>query len=821
MNDNLINNNDPEMEIINSEESETETTPAFAGDDPEPAEEKQPLYKKIASHFNFSTKNEIISAVIPGMLIILLIRFAELFLNDTAEGHAPGLLLYITMILISLLICPVLLMKTPQVSGRISKILNTGAFFLAPVGTLCMSEALNGVFIYDYSPAVFAVNYLLFLFIQAVFLLITANFKLAVIISDILIFIFTTAAWLILEFRGTPLVPVDILSIKTGLGVASGYHFSFSYTFICGLILFIGIIAVIYRLPRAEFKWRGHTLIRVASLAYIFVLAFTLYGTDTAANNGFKPDFWNQVRGYHRTGTVLNFVLNTKYLFVSEPDGYDEDEIPGIVSDTIAAGNGKGILENSMLMREANLAAAAAEETAQETEEGALIPADTAESANASETQALPNTSADTPVAVSCTSTTAQPRASAKLKSGQVPDVIVIMNETLADLRVLGGFETNQDYFPFLRNLTNNTIKGNLYMPVNGAGTSNSEFEFLTGNSMAFLTSGSNAYELYVKNKLPSIAWTLADRNFFTEALHPYYKASWNRDVNYPLLGISRFTALEDIVDNDVLQSYRNGDTTFYDYEAAVTAQYNGQNVLLRRFVSDSFDYKLLEHDFEARDKSRPYFMLNVTMQNHGGYDVSYSNFQQQIRVVSDNEKYYPATNRFLSLMYESDKALQELVEYFSKVKTPTIVVVFGDHHPSIETEFVEELMGKKISDLTTEEKQRRYVTPFVIWANYDIPEGYVDKMSSNYLSTLLLQTAGIQGTKYNDYLNAIFQYLPVIDTTGYISADDKYYTFDEKSEYDELLNGYKKVQYNNIFDSLGRVEDIFYAGGQDESTEQ
>ena len=122
-----------------------------------------------------------------------------------------------------------------------------------------------------------------------------------------------------------------------------------------------------------------------------------------------------------------------------------------------------------------------------------------------------------------------------------------------------------------------------------------------------------------------------------------------------------------------------------------------------------------------------------------------------------------------------------------------------------------ESLLGEEISDLSLEQRQKRFATPFVIWANYNIEESYVDKMSANYLSTLLLQTADLKMPKYNEYLSALYRYLPVIDTTGYITAGGEDYTYDQKSEYDELLDNYEKVQYNNLFDSIGRHEELFY----------
>jgi hypothetical protein len=72
----------------------------------------------------------------------------------------------------------------------------------------------------------------------------------------------------------------------------------------------------------------------------------------------------------------------------------------------------------------------------------------------------------------------------------QPVNIICIMNESLSDLQVAGDFETNEDYFPYLRSLADITIHGNLCVPVFGSGTSNSEFEFLTGDSMGMMPVG-------------------------------------------------------------------------------------------------------------------------------------------------------------------------------------------------------------------------------------------------------------------------------------------------------------------------------------------
>ena len=199
-------------------------------------------------------------------------------------------------------------------------------------------------------------------------------------------------------------------------------------------------------------------------------------------------------------------------------------------------------------------------------------------------------------------------------------------------------------------------------------------------------------------------------------------------------MGFSKFTSLENIIDISLMREYQaNGSDPNYLQQLIEQAYPNEGNMLMRQYISDSYDYKLLIRDFEQRDKSVPYFAFNVTMQNHGGYATSVS-------------KDYIKANKYLSLVKASDNAFKELIDYFSTVKEPTVICMFGDHQPSVETDFICELLGvNSLSGLTAEQEQNRHVTPFIIWANYDIEEKQIEKLSSNYLSSLVLETAGVK----------------------------------------------------------------------------
>ena len=103
-----------------------------------------------------------------------------------------------------------------------------------------------------------------------------------------------------------------------------------------------------------------------------------------------------------------------------------------------------------------------------------------------------------------------------------------------------------------------------------------------------------------------------------------------------------------------------------------------------------------------------------------------------------------------------------------------------------------------------------------MIWANYDIPEATLDNISSNYLSTLLLQVAGLEMTPYNEYLAALYQQIPVIDTVGYRGSDGIVYEKDdETSSYADLIHGYDCITYNNLLDVDNRDWSLFTIDGQ------
>lgn len=368
-------------------------------------------------------------------------------------------------------------------------------------------------------------------------------------------------------------------------------------------------------------------------------------------------------------------------------------------------------------------------------------------------------------------------------QSRNYPNIIVVMNESFSDLNVVGNFQTDQEYLPYYHSLQENTIKGYTYVSVHGGSTCNSEFEMLTGSSNGFLPTGSVPYQQYIHQDMPALPNVLKNFGYHNAALHPYYANGWNRPEVYPYLGFDSFLSKEAWFRPEYIREYisdaSNYDRLIQEYESMTEDQLPGQNT----------------------------FLFNITMQNHGGYTDS--DYQSEIH-LKGLQGDYPQTEQYLSLIKKSDESLQQFIEYLKTRPEPVILLMFGDHQPNIEQSFYEELIGKDLEDFTLEELQKRYMTPFLIWANYDIPEQEIDAVSTNYLSTLLMDTAQIPLPPYNQFLKQLYQIIPVINANGYMDSEGRFYSFDQESPYEELINEYRILQYNNLFDPEHRVESIF-----------
>ncbi len=128
--------------------------------------------------------------------------------------------------------------------------------------------------------------------------------------------------------------------------------------------------------------------------------------------------------------------------------------------------------------------------------------------------------------------------------NGEKPDIIVVMSESFSDTRELGEFETDEPFLTFFDELEGESIHGHVYSSVIGGNTANSEYEFLTGDSMAFLPTGSVAYQTYINYPVGTLVSTLKGQGYSAAMFHPHWSTGWNRVQVYGLFAGLRHHAL-------------------------------------------------------------------------------------------------------------------------------------------------------------------------------------------------------------------------------------------------------------------------------------
>lgn len=554
-------------------------------------------------------------------------------------------------------------------------------------------------------------NIVLFLLVTIVLFLLTGKLKTAHRIVYGVAMIYGIANSYVVRFRTNPIVPWDIFSWKTAASVADNYNFMPDTRMVVVTLVFLVAIALFHfikvKVTRFVF-WKR--LIPAALVAVVLSLfAGTLQqesfqNSHRLYNKLFTPVYMTDV-----DGMAVTFVMNLAYMSIDKPEHYSDSEAQAVL-DSYGAGG------------------AMSEDT---------------DPAAKDDTQ----------------------------KDEELPNIIVMMNESFSDLSVLGDFETNEDYMPFIHSLeqgAENTVTGMLNVSVCGGNTANTEFEFLTGNTMAFLPQGSIPYQQYINGDLKALPDYLKTLGYQTIATHPYNAGGWERDTVYPMLGFN--------------------ESVFKD--EYVNPQY------VRQYISDESCVDKIIEFYENKETDKPLFVFNVTMQNHGGYQDQYGNFTPDIS-VKDSTNF--SLQQYLSLVKLSDSALESLISYFKDADEKTVIVFFGDHQPSdAVASTVLAKNGMSWNHLTEEQQKLCYQVPYVVWANYDIDEETGADTSANYLAAEVLERAGVPLDEYRSYLMHLKTEYPVISAVRTVKADgSEVRGSDEKDEMDI----YRKLQYYELFD--------------------
>lgn len=398
---------------------------------------------------------------------------------------------------------------------------------------------------------------------------------------------------------------------------------------------------------------------------------------------------------------------------------------------------------------------------------------------------------------------TNQTSASSAYDSTTEPiDLIVIMNESLADYSLIGTPNFQNDPLKNIHNQDNHYFEGKLIVPVYGGGTSNTEFEFLTGNSMFFLPPAASPFSQYITKEIPSLASDLNTLGFRTIGMHPYYSEEWNRKTVYPNLGFK-----ETIFGENFSSGLEANTALFSNSTSMLEPLRFGDNLeYIRGLISDAECYRkilsLLHSPTDPSTEKTSTFLFAVTIQNHGNYDHSKDEFTNTPYLEASstmNQALTDMANQYLTLSSLSDEAFHNFIQELSQHKKRTLVLMFGDHQPALET-------ANLVSDFQ-DGAFDYYITPYIVWSNFDLAFSFPKITSTNYLSALLKQSADLPLTAWDNFRLSTRSNFPVINS--YFALDNagsllkKPSTLTNSSpSLSSPLSDYSILTYYNLFSS-------------------
>ncbi|WVT75009.1 LTA synthase family protein [Sinorhizobium chiapasense] len=350
------------------------------------------------------------------------------------------------------------------------------------------------------------------------------------------------------------------------------------------------------------------------------------------------------------------------------------------------------------------------------------------------------------------------------------PDVIVLMSESFWDPTRLPNVKLSPDPMPTIREMQS----GNVFSPEFGGMTANVEFEALTGFSNAFLPYGSIPYQQYIRNPIPSLATFFRGEGYVSRAIHPFQSWFWNRTAVYKAFGFD----------------------TFKSEENMPPMQKRGI------FASDESLTNEIIRQADAMDD--PFFFFAVTLQGHGPYEANrYA--KNTIKIEGD----LPESDRQVLATYaqgikEADDSLKRLMDWAKKRDRETIIVLFGDHLPPLNTVYTNTGYMKGVTAErkgSKDQMKAQHETPLVVWSNKTGPKKNVGSISPAFLSYTILKQSGYEHPYYTGFLGKVHDQFRVVDRYMLIRKNGKEVAeWSRQPKVPALLRDYRFLQHDMMF---------------------
>ena len=361
------------------------------------------------------------------------------------------------------------------------------------------------------------------------------------------------------------------------------------------------------------------------------------------------------------------------------------------------------------------------------------------------------------------------------------PNIIFIQLESFFDPKRIRGLDFATDPIPTFTYLRKNYTSGLLGVPSISAGTSNTEFEVLTGMNMADFGAGEYPYKTILREKTcESIAFNLKELGYGAHAIHNNTAAFYSRHIVYSNLGFDDFDTIEMMENIERNELGWARDAVLYDEILAALDTTPGTDLVFTVSVQGHGKYPdedILENAIELTD----------VMDAYGDSTIN-------------GLKYY------INQLHEMDNLIARLIEKFQNSEEPTVLVLYGDHLPGFN--FRQENLNEGTL-LQTE---------YVIWTNFDLAVEHYD-LEAYQLSAYLLNRLGFHNgmiTKLHQshmFLADQSDYLQNLSLLSYDMLYGEQFLWDGEVPYEatKLTFGFHPVTLSSYHTIYSLANDTYY----------
>lgn len=351
------------------------------------------------------------------------------------------------------------------------------------------------------------------------------------------------------------------------------------------------------------------------------------------------------------------------------------------------------------------------------------------------------------------------------------PNIIMLQLESFFDSTLVNGLTFSKDPVPNFRELKNTFTSGFLNVPSIGAGTANTEFEILSGMSLDFFGPGEYPYKTILKEKTcESISYNLKELGYSTHAIHNHQGTFYGRNFIFSQLGFDTFTSVE-----------------YMNIKERTPLNWAKDSILTEEIISTL-------NSTENKD-----FIYTISVQGHGDYPKYKILDNPKVTLTGiEHEEQYNAFEYYVNQINEMDTFIGELVNTLSKIDEDTILVLYGDHLPSL--------------GLTDDmlKNNSLYQTEYVIWNNFDLTKEDADLEAYQLTSSVLKKLGISNGTliQYHQNYKNSYNYQENLELLQYDMLYGEQYIYDGINPFvaSDLKMGVKNISILSVSTSNNQV---------------